>query len=267
MNRLELLQKIKKVLKMAEETPEYKAVTNKLTTDEVITYDIIEEGAVVLYVEEDGTLSSMPEGDYETEDGITFTIGMDSIITAFVIPAEEETPAEETETPVEAAEEEVVEETPAEETSTMTEATLRDGSIIKYESLELGSIVYLVDGENEVALPAGYYEIVDGENVISFSINEEGVIADLYTYTSGDEVFSRISAMTEVEVKLEKMESDINDMLSIIENMSTRFTKIEESPAGDPLEFSKTKTKETKQDKSLYEQRVENLRILKKLKQ
>jgi hypothetical protein len=53
---------------------------------------------------------------------------------------------------------------------------LKDGTILEAETLEVGQPIFIVNGEEKVALPIGDYELENGQVL---SIVEEGIIAEI----------------------------------------------------------------------------------------
>ncbi len=53
---------------------------------------------------------------------------------------------------------------------------LKDGTILEAETLEAGQPIFIVNGEEKVALPIGDYELENGQVL---SIVEEGIIAEI----------------------------------------------------------------------------------------
>lgn len=53
---------------------------------------------------------------------------------------------------------------------------LTDGTILEADAFEVGASIFILTGENRVALPVGEYTLMDGRVVI---VTEEGVIAEV----------------------------------------------------------------------------------------
>lgn len=110
----------------------------------------------------------------------------------------------------------------------LAEMALEDGTMLFAESFEAGESVYLLDGEERVALPVGEYVLADGSTLV---VTAEGVI-------------DSIAAMEEAELTKEDLEAiealkDSNEVLKAeneklkADKTSLRATKgIKHSPEG-----------------------------------
>jgi predicted DNA-binding antitoxin AbrB/MazE fold protein len=100
------------------------------------------------------------------------------------------------------------------------EGVLTDGTIVKFDKLEVGGIISVVTEEGEVPAPVGEHELEDGTVVI---VTEPGVIAEI-KMAEGEEV--------EVEIEAEqKKEEEAFDydakFLEISETFNSKMTEIE----------------------------------------
>lgn len=101
------------------------------------------------------------------------------------------------------------------------EGVLTDGTIVKFDKLEVGGLISVVTPDGEVPAPVGEHELEDGTMVI---VSEPGVIAEV-KMVEADE--------NEVEVEVEMSEED-EDAKPLVEEVVAepqvdRFAEISEA--------------------------------------
>lgn len=237
-----ILTSIKVLLANAteEKTEEVKATEAKLKDGTLVSYESLEVGKVVSTIETDATLKTLAAGDYELEDGSTFTVDADGVITASVIKVVEE----------EKKEEEKVEEVKA----SAMESKLADGTVISYEWLGVNQIVNAVGTDGTLTpLAAGDYTMnaTTTTYVSKFSIGEGGIVTKMengYIESVAASMKLELSAANDKVAKLEKalelvvgMFEQAEPQLTALEAIETRLAAIENEAAADPTHLSKVK--------------------------
>jgi hypothetical protein len=99
------------------------------------------------------------------------------------------------------------------------EGVLTDGTIVKFDKLEVGGIISVVTEEGEVPAPVGEHELEDGTIIV---VSEPGVISEI-KMAEGEEI------AVEIEVEQSKEETFNYDdkFLEISENFNHKMTEIE----------------------------------------
>jgi len=135
--------------------------------------------------------------------------------------------------------------TPEEVITEFAEGVLADGTIVKFDKLEVGGLISVVTEEGEIPAPVGEHELEDGTIVI---VSEPGVIAEVKMVEeevsveveveqSQDEAFnydakfleisdSFNSKMSEIETKV----SALNDVTKKLIEFMEAFATIESAP-------------------------------------
>ena len=103
----------------------------------------------------------------------------------------------------------------------LTQIALDNGTIVEAELFEAGQSIFIVNGEDRVALPVGEYTLEDG---MTLTIAEEGIIAEIKQTEAPAE-----EPVAEVEVEVEQEMSVENTPKKIVESVSkeTFFSEIE----------------------------------------
>lgn len=112
-------------------------------------------------------------------------------------------------------------------------AVLTDGTVVEWEDeLGVGTLLFVVDGENKVPAPEGVHVLEDGRSI---RVDENGAIAEIIEVDmnndtpqpeqmSADKVTEIVNAkMSEV---LETFSKSFDAMTSIVESMSSEFTAL-----------------------------------------
>lgn len=99
------------------------------------------------------------------------------------------------------------------------EGVLTDGTIVKFDKLEIGGIISVVTEEGEVPAPVGEHELEDGTIVV---VSEPGVISEI-KMAEGEEIAVEI----EVEQSQEEAFNYDAKFLEISENFNSKMTEIE----------------------------------------
>jgi len=92
------------------------------------------------------------------------------------------------------------------------EGVLADGTIVKFDKLEVGGVISIVTDEGEVPAPVGEHELEDGTMIV---IVEAGIIAEV----------KAPEEETDVEVEVEVVE----EMKSDVVNYDAKFQEISEA--------------------------------------
>jgi hypothetical protein len=103
----------------------------------------------------------------------------------------------------------------------LAQMALDNGTIVEAEVFEAGQSIFIVNGEDRVALPVGEYKLEDGMILI---VAEEGIIAEIKEMEAPAE-----EPVAEVEVEVEQEMSVENTPKKIVESVSkeTFFSEIE----------------------------------------
>jgi len=103
----------------------------------------------------------------------------------------------------------------------LAQMALDNGTIVEAELFEAGQSIFIVNGEDRVALPVGEYKLEDGMILI---VAEEGIIAEIKEMEAPAE-----EPVAEVEVEVEQEMSVENTPKKIVESVSkeTFFSEIE----------------------------------------
>lgn len=94
----------------------------------------------------------------------------------------------------------------------LAQMALENGTILEAEMFEAGQAIFIVNGEDRVALPVGEYKLEDGMILI---VAEEGIIAEI----KEAEAVVEEEAPAEVEVEVEQEMSVENTPKKIIESV------------------------------------------------
>jgi len=102
----------------------------------------------------------------------------------------------------------------------LAQMKLDNGTVLEAESFEAGQPVFIVNGEDRIALPIGEYNLEDGMLLV---VSEEGVIAEIK-----EAVVEEEAPAAEVEVEVEA-QAEVTNPKRIVESVSKEmfFAEIE----------------------------------------
>lgn len=104
----------------------------------------------------------------------------------------------------------------------LEQMSLDNGTVLEAEVFEAGQSVFIVNGEDRIALPVGEYKLEDGMVLI---VAEEGIIAEI------KEVEAPAEEVVEEEVKVEEEQemSEVKEPKRVIESVTKEmfFAEIE----------------------------------------
>jgi hypothetical protein len=103
----------------------------------------------------------------------------------------------------------------------LAQMSLDNGTVLEAEVFEAGQSVFIVNGEDRVALPVGEYKLEDGMILI---VAEEGIIAEI------KEAEVEVEEPAEVEVEVEQEMSEAPVAKKVIESIvkESHFSKEQE---------------------------------------
>ena len=106
----------------------------------------------------------------------------------------------------------------------LAQMKLDNGTVLEAESFEAGQPVFIVNGEDRIALPIGEYNLEDGMLLV---VSEEGVIAEIK-----EAVVEEEAPAAEVEVEVEA-QAEVTNPKRIVESVSKEmfFAEIEKLQA------------------------------------
>jgi hypothetical protein len=107
------------------------------------------------------------------------------------------------------------------------EGVLTDGTIVKFDKLEVGGIISVVTPDGEVPAPVGEHELEDGTIVV---VSEEGVIAEVKMMEEApeEEVAVEMSEEgEEVVVEEEVVEPQVDKFAEISEAFNSKLAEVE----------------------------------------
>lgn len=124
---------------------------------------------------------------------------------------------------VEASQEEVVIE--------FAEGVLADGTIVKFDKLEVGGMISVVTAEGEIPAPVGEHELEDGTIVV---VSEPGMIAEVKMVEQDEnEVEVDVEMSSEEEEESAKVEEEVvaepqvDKFAEISETFNAKFAEVE----------------------------------------
>lgn len=105
----------------------------------------------------------------------------------------------------------------------LAQMALDNGTIIEAEIFEAGQSVFIVNGEDRIALPVGEYKLEDGMILI---VAEEGIIAEIKEAEMPE---AEVEQTPEVEVKVEQEMAETATPKKVIESIvkESHFSKEE----------------------------------------
>ena len=128
--------------------------------------------------------------------------------------------------------------------------TLDNGTVIEADSFEAGVSVFVVSGEERVALPVGEYTLEDGRMI---TVEEEGIIAMIGdapqtepapvqaekepVYATKEEVDEIKALLAEIKSSLQLQSEKEESLLSEVQKLSAELEK----PAAEPFKHSPEK--------------------------
>lgn len=104
----------------------------------------------------------------------------------------------------------------------MAEATLSDGTIIKYDSLEVGSMVMVITEEGEIPAPDASHQLEDGTIVTT----EGGVITEIVEAEEAPEVPAEDEEMFNAEQEFAALKKENETLKKELANVKTQFSEI-----------------------------------------
>jgi hypothetical protein len=135
----------------------------------------------------------------------------------------------------------------------LAQMALDNGTIIEAELFEAGQSVFIVNGEDRIALPVGEYTLEDGMTLI---VAEEGIIAEIKEMEAPAE-----EPVAEVEVEVEQEMSVENTPKKVIESVvkESHFSKEDVDALRAEIESLKTELASMKEVKEVVELSAEPL--------
>jgi len=108
--------------------------------------------------------------------------------------------------------------TPEEVITEFAEGVLADGTIVKFDKLEVGGLISVVTEEGDIPAPVGEHELEDGTIVI---VSEPGVIAEVKM------VEEEVSVEVEVEQSQDEAFNYDAKFLEISDSFNSKMSEIE----------------------------------------
>ena len=135
----------------------------------------------------------------------------------------------------------------------LAQMSLDNGTVLEAEVFEAGQSVFIVNGEDRVALPVGEYKLEDGMILI---VAEEGIIAEIKEMEVPAE-----EAPAEVEVEVEQEMSEAPVAKKVIESIvkESHFSKEDIDALKAEIESLKTELASMKEVKEVVELSAEPL--------
>jgi hypothetical protein len=253
MNYQEAIKKINKLLGL------YKFTSYKIaeTGEEIISEGELAVGEPIYVITSNGQLPA-PDGEYELEDTTKIKIE-DGKVKELKYDMENES-------------------------LSFTEATMKDGTVLKSPTFDLGEDVSVVgtDG-NETPAPDGEHEIAlkdsEGEEVVIRIVTKDGKITERENVEEKDpEALKKEEEMgmvpelsigndeTEEDFKktimekIDTMMAKMEEMASNYEDMKTKVAKFSKEPAGEPVRQAKNMINEFNAAKDDYISQLVNVR-------
>ena len=110
------------------------------------------------------------------------------------------------------------------------EGVLADGTIVKFDKLEVGGVISIVTDEGEVPAPVGEHELEDGTMIV---IVEAGIIAEVKAMEEEEvaevevEVVEEMSAdVVNYDAKFQEISEAFNSKMSEIETKVTSLNEV-----------------------------------------
>jgi hypothetical protein len=241
MNYQEAIKKINKLLGL------YKFNSYKLAdgTGELISDSQLAVGEPIYIITDNGQLPA-PEGEFELEDTTKIKI-KDGLVQEIKYDMEKKQ---------------------------FTEATLKDGTVVKSPTFDIGEDISVVspDGKESPA-PDGEHELAlkdsEGKDVVFRVIVKDGKITERQNIEEADpEEMGMIDGMTpglssgnditdedfkkEIMAKVEAIMKKMEEMASGYEDMKSKVSKFSKEPAGDPIKQPNNMISELKEQKNDY---------------
>jgi hypothetical protein len=235
------IKKINKLLGL------YKFNSYKLAdgTGELVSDSTLSVGEPIYIITDNGQLPA-PEGEFELEDTTKIKV-KDGLVHEIKYDMEKKQ---------------------------FTEATLKDGTVVKSPTFDIGEDISVVspDGKESPA-PDGEHELAlkdsEGKDVVFRVIVKDGKITERENIEeSNPEDMGMIDGMTpglssgnditdeafknEIMAKVEAIMKKIEEMASNYEDMKSKVSKFSKEPAGDPIKQPNNLISELKEQKSDY---------------
>ena len=152
---------------------------------------------------------------------------------------EKETPKEE------------VKETPVE----LAEVTTADGVVLKYENLEAGTAIAVVDAEGVESPASGDYTLEDGTVIVT----EEGAVVEVKEVEVEEKEEEELAEeVNPLEEKVTALESKLDEVLAKFETLSEGFAAFKAEPAEEEVKLSKKAVEVSSRENAL--QGIKNFR-------
>ena len=135
----------------------------------------------------------------------------------------------------------------------LEQMSLDNGTVLEAEVFEAGQSVFIVNGEDRIALPVGEYKLEDGMVLI---VAEEGIIAEIKEMEAPVE-----EPAAEVEVEVEQEMSEAPVAKKVIESIvkESHFSKEDIDALKAEIESLKTELASMKEVKEVVELSAEPL--------
>jgi len=135
----------------------------------------------------------------------------------------------------------------------LEQMSLDNGTVLEAEVFEAGQSVFIVNGEDRIALPVGEYKLEDGMILI---VAEEGIIAEIKEMEAPVE-----EPAAEVEVEVEQEMSEAPVAKKVIESVvkESHFSKEDVDALKAEIESLKTELASMKEVKEVVELSAEPL--------
>jgi len=134
----------------------------------------------------------------------------------------------------------------------LEQMSLDNGTVLEAEVFEAGQSVFIVNGEDRIALPVGEYKLEDGMILI---VAEEGIIAEI------KEMEAPVEEPAEVEVEVEQEMSEAPVAKKVIESVvkESHFSKEDVDALKAEIESLRTELASMKEVKEVVELSAEPL--------
>lgn len=134
----------------------------------------------------------------------------------------------------------------------LAQMSLDNGTVLEAEVFEANQSVFIVNGEDRIALPVGEYKLEDGMILI---VAEEGIIAEI------KEAVAEVEEPAEVEVEVEQEMSEAPVAKKVIESVviESHFSKEDVDALRAEIESLKTELASMKEVKEVVELSAEPL--------
>ena len=241
MNYQEAIKKINKLLGL------YKFNSYKLAdgTGELISESELAVGEPIYIITDNGQLPA-PEGEFELDDTTKIKV-KDGLVQEIKYDMEKKQ---------------------------FTEATLKDGTVVKSPTFDIGEDISIVspdgkespapDGEHELALKDSEGKdvvfrvivkdgkIIERENIEEADPEEMGMIDGMTPGLSSGNDITDEAFKNEIMAKVEAIMKKMEEIASNYEDMKSKVSKFSKEPAGDPIKQPNNLISELREQKNDY---------------